>query len=162
MTPSRTRAVEEHGDSALLGHDPVVLVEIVVRAARGGEDLPEEETQAFAVDALQGVVGTGQLDGSLDAGPSPARPDHDRGAGTSAQVHESPGRSGRHERDDRSSVQRVVEDAGVHDRRLDRPIPTTGRHHDESVVERNELSERLELGHEISRLYAFRSRAARR
>jgi hypothetical protein len=33
---------DEHGDPALLGHDPVILVEIFVRAARGREDLKEE------------------------------------------------------------------------------------------------------------------------
>jgi hypothetical protein len=38
------RGFDEHRDPALVGHDPVVLVQIVVRAARGGEDLPEEET----------------------------------------------------------------------------------------------------------------------
>src|SRR5215469_17235234 len=41
---------EEGGGAALRLHHPVVLVEVLVGAARGGEDLSQEQPQPLGVD----------------------------------------------------------------------------------------------------------------
>src|SRR4029450_11941250 len=76
---------DQHRDPALVPHDAVVLVPVLVRPARGGEDPPEEPAQAVVVDAVERIVGTGELHRALDSGPLPTRPDDHGGPGPSAQ-----------------------------------------------------------------------------
>ena len=57
--------------AALLGHHPVVLRPVIVLAARGGEDLPEQFGQRGGFQPPLGVVGPGQLRAPFDGGPPP-------------------------------------------------------------------------------------------
>ncbi len=47
---------DQDGGAAVAGHYPVELVEIVVRAAGGGEDLAEQQPEPLRADAIQLVV----------------------------------------------------------------------------------------------------------
>jgi hypothetical protein len=67
--------VDEDRRAALLAHHPVVGVEVVVGAARRGEDLAQQQPQAFRVDARLLVVGADEVDAALRRRPArPCRP----------------------------------------------------------------------------------------
>jgi len=112
----------QHGDPPFLGHNPVVGVEVVVRPARGGEDLPEQQAQPLGVDPRHRVVGPGQPDRSLDAGPLPARADHDGGPRPGPQVGHPVRVTAADQADDLGSGDGMREHARVHHRRLDRAV----------------------------------------
>src|SRR5207302_9443913 len=66
--PHAVDALGPHQDrhAALLRHHPVVLVEVVVGAAGGQEDVAQEKPKGIALGALEAIVGPGQLDAALD------------------------------------------------------------------------------------------------
>ena len=66
---------DEDDHTPLVAHRPVVLVPVIVAAAGRGEGLPQEQSAAFVVDAVEGVVGAGELYRPLDPGPLPPGPD---------------------------------------------------------------------------------------
>src|SRR5687768_2520113 len=74
-----SRGLDEHGRAALLAHDAVVGVPVVVGAARAGEHRPQQQAQALGVDAVRGVVGADQLARTLDADPQPPGSPQDGG-----------------------------------------------------------------------------------
>ena len=65
--------VDQDGRAALLDHHPVVGRPVVVAAAGGGEDLPQQQPQAFGVHTGVGVVRPDDLCGPLDGGVLPPR-----------------------------------------------------------------------------------------
>jgi uncharacterized membrane protein YbhN (UPF0104 family) len=112
----------QDGNPPLRGHHPVVAAEVVVRAARRGEDLPQQQAQPLGVDPGQRVVGPGQLGRPLDGRPLPARPDDHRCPRPGPQVGQPIRVTAADQADDLGSGHRMREHPGVDHRRLDRPV----------------------------------------
>jgi hypothetical protein len=67
-------------------HHAVVFVEVLMGAARRGEDLPQQQPDPLGVHPRQRVGRAGQLHRALDGGPLPADPDRHRRPGPCPQV----------------------------------------------------------------------------
>ena len=77
---------EQHGGAALLGHDAVVVVPVVVLPPAAVKTSAKQPRQGAGVETGKRVVGPGELDRSLGGGPLPADPDDDRGVRANAEV----------------------------------------------------------------------------
>ena len=87
-------------------------------AAGGGEDLPQQQSQAFGIDAHQCIGRAGQVNRALDREPLPAGPEHDGGQRSRSQVAELGGATLGDEPDHRRTGDGMVEHARIDDRRL--------------------------------------------
>jgi hypothetical protein len=114
-----------------------------VRAARGGEDLPEQEPQPFGVHAGHRVIGADEVGRPFGGCPLPPGPDHDGRTRPDPQVSQLAATALRHQADYLRACHRMTEHAGVHDRRLDRPVRPQRRHDAQAVVARDEPEEFL-------------------
>jgi uncharacterized protein (TIRG00374 family) len=113
---------DQHSDPPLLGHHPVVGAEVVVRPARGGEDLAQQQAQPLGVDPGHRVVGPGQLHRPLGPGPLPARADDHGGPRPGPQVGHPVRVTAADQADDLGSGHGMREHARVRHRRLDRAV----------------------------------------
>ena len=139
---------EEYGGSSLLGHDAVIGVPVVVRAAGGREDVAEQGPQALAVDFGMRVVGTENLGVSLDGCPSPAGARDDGGSRIGAKMVQLAGAADSHECDDLHTRQRMWHDPGVDHRRLDAAIAAQRAQHAQSVIKSYQVGERGHVSHD--------------
>ena len=71
------RGSHQHDCPPLGLHDPVVLIPVVVRAARRGEHLAAQQPQSVGIDPGRRVVRADDAGPSFDRGPLPARPESD-------------------------------------------------------------------------------------
>ena len=147
---------DQDGDPALGPHHFVVGVPVVVGSARGGEDVPEQHPQPFGIDARERVIRSGQLNRPLDRGPIPPGPDDHGGAGSGPEVGQLAAAARGHGTDTAHPGEGMVEHAAVDDRRLHGSVLANGRHDAQSVVERNETGEVVNVGHVGSRSTASR------
>jgi hypothetical protein len=138
---------DQDGDPPLLGHDPVVGVPVVVRPARGGEDLAEQQAEPFGVHPGHGVVGSGQLDRALDGGPLPARPGHHGGTRPGPQVGQAAGAAHADQADDLGAGHRMREHARVRHRRLDGSVRPQRGYHAQAVIALDQPGEVYESVH---------------
>ena len=69
---------DQDGGAPLGQHHAVVLVEVLMGAARGGEDLLQQQPDPLGVHPRQRVGRAGPLHRALDGGPQPAGPDRPR------------------------------------------------------------------------------------
>ena len=106
--------MDEHGHAALVCHDAVVLVPVVMGPTGGDEDASEQYAQAFAVDAFEMIVRTGQLGRSFCGGPAPTGADHDCRSRASSEVGQPLGGTHGDEPYDFSARDGVIEHTGVH------------------------------------------------
>jgi uncharacterized protein (TIRG00374 family) len=139
---------DQHGDPPLLGHHPVVGAEVVVRSARGGEDLAQQQAQPLGVDPGHRVVGPGQLHRPLDPGPLPARADHHGSPRPGPQVGHPVRVTAADQADDLGSGHRMREHARIHHRRLDRAVGPQRGHHAQTVITVDQPGEVLKSAHE--------------
>ena len=150
-TPSAARGDtgrgDQHGDPPLLGHHPVVGAEVVVRPARGGEDLAQQQAQPLGVDPRHRVVGPGQLRRPLDRGPLPARADDHGGPRPGPQVIQPVRVTAADQTDDLGPGHGMREHARVHHRRLDRAVRPQRRHHAQTMITVDQPGEVLESAH---------------
>jgi len=138
---------DQHGDPPLLGHHPVVSREVVMRPARGGEDLPEQQAQPLGIDPRHRVVGSGQLHRALDPGPLPARPDDHGGPRPGPQVGHPVRVAAADQADDLGPRHRMREHARVYHRRLDRAVRPQRGHHAQTVITADQPGKVLESAH---------------
>ena len=138
---------DQHSDPPLLGHHPVVDTEVVVRPARGGEDLTQQQAQPFGVDPGHRVVGPGQLHRPLDPGPLPARADDHGGPRPGPQVSHPVRVTAADQADDLGSGHGMREHARVDHRRLDRAIRPQRGHHAQTVITVDQPGKVLESAH---------------
>src|SRR5206468_3910302 len=142
---------DQYGESSLGGHHAVVFVPVVVRAAGGAEHVTEHLRDAAGVQPDEGIVGAGEVDGTVDGDPLPADAEHDRRPGPAPQVGVLAGAALHDEPDDGVAAHGVRQDAGVGDRCLRRTVAALGHHHREAVVAANEVTDVLDRchGHEL-------------
>jgi uncharacterized protein (TIRG00374 family) len=138
---------DQHGDPPLLGHHPVVGAEVVVRPARGGEDLAQQQAQPLGVDPGHRVVGSGQLHRPFDPGPLPARADHHGGPRPGPQVSHPVRVTTADQADDLGPGHGMREHTRVHYRRLDRAVRPQRGHHAQTVIAVDQPGEVLESAH---------------
>jgi len=138
---------DQHGDPPLLGHHLVVGAEVVVRPARGGEDLAQQQAQPLGIDPGHRVVGPGQLHRPLDPGPLPARADDHGGPRPGPQVGHPMRVSAADQADDLGSGHGMREHARVHHRRLDRAVRPQRGHHAQTVIAVDQPGKVLESAH---------------
>jgi len=96
-----------------------------VLAAGRGEDLSEQQTEAFGIEPGLGIVRPCQLATSLDSGPLPAVAKRCGHLGPGAQTGELRRAVG-DEGQRGLSADRMGDDAGVDKRRLDSPVASQG------------------------------------
>ena len=116
------------GGKALLGHDAVKGVPVVMRAAGGGEDVPEKDSELLGVEVRLRIVGTDKRHRTFHRHPLPPRSGDERGAGSRPEIRELVGIATRDEADHRFVRHRMTEHTGVHDRRLDTGVVAEGGH----------------------------------
>ena len=138
---------DQHGHPPLLGHHPVVGPEIVVRPARGGEDLAQQQAQALRVDPGYRVVGPGQLHRPLDPGPLPARADDHSRPRPGPQVGHPVRVTAADQADDLGPGHGMREHARVHHRRLDRAVRSQRGYHAQTMIAGDQPGEVLESAH---------------
>jgi len=138
---------DQHSDPPLLGHHPVIGAEVVVRPARGGEDLAQQQAQPLGVDPWHRVVGPGQFHRPLDPGPLPARADDHGGPRPGPQVGHPVRVSAADQADDLGSGHGMREHARVHHRRLDRAVRPQRGHHAQTVIAVDQPGKVLESAH---------------
>ncbi len=130
--------LDHHGNAPFDGHGAVVLVPVIVGAAGRFEDDAQQEAQAFTVHPFERIVWTGELHWTLHCAPLPTCADDDRRTGTAPKVGEPTRSSSGDESHDGSAGDRVTDQAGVHDGRLDGAVGSRCRDDHESMVERNQ------------------------
>ena len=106
-------------------------------AARGQEDLAQEQAQGIALDTVEVVVGTDQVGVALDRHPLPPRPQDGGEAGPGPEVTELGAAPLGDEAEHGAAVDRVFEDSCVDHRRLYRAVGPGGRDHRQPVIPRN-------------------------
>ena len=138
---------DQHGDPPLLGHHPVVGAEVVVRPARGGEDLAQQQAQPLGIDPRHRVVGPGQFHRPVDPGPLPARANDHGGPRPGPQVGHPVRVTAADQADDLGPGHGMREYARVHYRRLDRAVRPQRGHHAQTVITVDQPGEVLESAH---------------
>jgi hypothetical protein len=130
---------DEHGGPAFFGHDPVVLVPVVMLAAGSGEDLATELPQAFSIKPRLGVIGPDEISVPLDRCPLPTVAEGCRHLGTGAEVGQLDPASGDQSQDGLARGG-VSDHTGIDKGRLDRPVRSQCRDYDQSAVMTGEVS----------------------
>jgi 4-hydroxy-tetrahydrodipicolinate synthase len=138
---------DQDGGASLSQHDAVVFVEVLMGAARGGEDLPQQQPGPLGVHPRQRVGRAGQLHGPLGGGPLPADPDRHRRPRPCPQVLQLAGAALDDHAHDRITGHRVRKHARVDHRRGDGPVLAQGRHDHQAMVPADQLPELRDIRH---------------
>ena len=91
----------QHRGAPFLGHDPVVCLPIVVRAAGSGEDVPQKLGNAGRIKSLKGIIGAGERRLAFDGDPLPSSSKDDCCPRLLAEVRQFSGAASGYERDHR-------------------------------------------------------------
>jgi hypothetical protein len=132
---------DEHGGSALLCHDAIVGVPVIVHSTRCSEDVAQQSAQRVGIHIGMQVVRTNNLGISFNRSPLPAGSGDERAATISPEMRELAGIAGRNEGYALVAGQRMLQHARVHDGGLDTSVGVQGAQDAEAMIERNEVNE---------------------
>ncbi len=96
--PEEAVGLDEHGGTSLLGHDPVVLIPIVMVATRISKDLPQEFRKISGSYTFESVVWSTDLNRAVDGSPFPAVTPRNRATTRAPHQLELVGTAPSHER----------------------------------------------------------------